>query len=96
MSKSSRKIEVICPCCQATLAVDAKTGLVLHGREKKSGFTFERAVQEVKTRKEKADELFNQAFLDEKRRHDALEKKFRSALESKDELEEPQRLWDLD
>lgn len=96
MGKTQGRIEVMCPCCQATLTVDPKTGLVLHSEEKKMGYSFEQALEEVKTRKEKADERFNKAFLDEKRRHEALEEKFREALESKDELDEPARPWDID
>ena len=95
MGKQGR-IEVICPCCQATLTVDPKTGLVLHSEGKKTGYSFEQALEQVKARKEKADELFDKAFLDEKRRHEALEEKFREALKSKDELDEPAKPWDMD
>ncbi|HXK58325.1 MAG TPA: hypothetical protein PLP42_00385 [Acidobacteriota bacterium] len=90
------KLEVICPCCQATLTIEAKTGMILHAREKKSAYSFEDALEQVKKRKENADQLFQKAVMDEKRRKDTLEEKFQQALEMKDELEEPTRPWDMD
>lgn len=90
-------LQIVCPCCQAKLTVDAKTGLVLHKEEKRSVYSFEDALAREKTRKEKSDEMFQEAFLKEKRRHEVLEEKFRQALSSKDELDEPPpRPWDLD
>ncbi len=96
MSSRTEKLRIVCPCCQTTLVVDAKTGLVLHTEERKSVYSFEDAVEREKSRKNKADEMFEQAFTNEKKRQSALEDKFRQALESKDELEEPTRLFDLD
>jgi hypothetical protein len=93
---STDKLEIICPCCQATLLVDAETGLVLNAQEKKSGYSFEDALHQVQYRKEKADELFQKAVEDERKRQSSLEDKFRKALESKDQLEEPSRPWDMD
>jgi tetrahydromethanopterin S-methyltransferase subunit B len=91
-----QKLEVVCPCCQATLTIDAKTGLILHSREKKTAYSFDDALQQVKKKKEMADELFQKAVSDEKRRKDSLEEKFQQALDNKDELEEPSRPWDMD
>ena len=96
MTKKGAKVEVVCPCCQATLLVDSKTGLVLHSREKKSDYSFEKGLEEVKRRSEKSEELFEEAFQQEHQRQQGLEEKFRQALNSKDELDEPPRLWDLD
>lgn len=96
MSDGNQKLEVVCPCCHSTLTIDTKTGLVLHTGEKKTAYSFDQAVEHVKKRKEMADELFQKAFNDEKKRRDSLEEKFQQALESKDELDEPSRPWDLD
>lgn len=96
MAKPQGRIEVVCPRCQATLLVDPKTGLVLHSDEKKTDYSLEKGLKEVKARKEKADELFEKAFQDERRRHDSLEDKFQEALESQDELDEPVKPWDID
>jgi hypothetical protein len=90
------RLKVECPECGCRLLVDAKTGLVIRGESKKPDYSFESALEKVAERKSKADQLFSQAMDDEKRRHSSLEDKFREALRSKDELEDPKRLWDLD
>ena len=51
----------VCPCCQTTLWVDSKTGLVLHSQEKKSDYSFEKGLEEVKRRSEQSEELFEEA-----------------------------------
>jgi predicted amidophosphoribosyltransferase len=96
MPKNNSRIEVVCPCCQATLLVDSKTGLILKSQEKKTDYSFERGLQEVQERNEKSEELFAEAFYQEQQRQQGLEAKFRQALDSEDELDEPPRLWDLD
>ncbi len=96
MSDGHEKLEVVCPCCQATLTIESKTGMVLHAKEKKSAYSFEDALQQVKKRKEMADDLFNKAVSDERRRKDTLEEKFQQALDMKDELEEPTRPFDIE
>lgn len=96
MSEKTNKLEIVCPCCQSTLYVEASTGLVLKTKEKKTDYSLEAALKRERERKDKADELFAQAFQDEKRRQDSLEEKFRKAMDSKDELEEPTRPWDFD
>ncbi len=92
----SKNVKVECPCCQASLLVNTRTGLVLHSEKKKLDYSFENAVQDVEDRKQKAAELFDKAFVDEKKRQQGLEEKFREALKSKDELDDPIRPWDLD
>ncbi len=97
MAIMGEKLEVVCPCCQAKLTVERKTGLVLHSEVKRTTYTLEEALHRERTRREKSDEVFEQAFSNEKRRRDSLEEKFKQALESKDELDEPPpRPWDLD
>ena len=96
MPKNNSRIELVCPCCQATLLVDAKTGLILQSQEKKTDYSFEKGLKAVQERNEKSEELFAEAFHQEQQRQQGLEAKFRQALDSKDELEEPPRLWDLD
>jgi predicted nucleotide-binding protein (sugar kinase/HSP70/actin superfamily) len=96
MSKKGQNIEVVCPCCQATLLLDSATGLVLHSAEKKSGYSFESGLESVRQRKEKSEQLFEEAFQKEEQRRRSLEDKFRKALESKDELDEPPSPWEID
>jgi hypothetical protein len=96
MSKKTERLQVICPCCQAKLLVEPTTGLVLKSQEKKLDYSLEGALQEEKKKRDQADDLFDQVFQDEKRRQDVLQEKFRKALDSKDELEDPTRPWDYD
>ncbi len=96
MSKDAKRLQVTCPCCQAKLTVEPTTGMVLKSQEKKTDYSLEEALRQEKVRKDKADDLFAQAFHDEKKRHASLEEKFRKALDSKDELEDPTRPWDFD
>ena len=96
MSEKGDRLQIVCQCCQATLTVDRKTGLVMHSQEKKTGYSFEDALQEVNKRKAMADKLFDKAFTDEQHRRSTLEEKFKQALESKDELDEPVRPWDVE
>ena len=96
MAKGDPRIKVLCPSCQAKLTVDPRTGLVLHAEGKKADYSFDEALDHLQTRKEKSEELFQKAFLDEKQRKQNLEEKFREALESKDELDEPHHPLELD
>jgi uncharacterized protein YbaR (Trm112 family) len=96
MTKGSDRIKVVCPLCNGTLTVDPRTGLVLHSEGKKSGYSFEDALDQVHTRKEKSDDLFQKAFEDERERREGLEGKFREALDSQDELDEPPNPWEMD
>lgn len=92
-----KRVEVVCPCCQSRLLVDSRTGLVLHSAHKKENLSLEEAFAREQARKEKSDEMFQKVFLDEKKRQSSLEEKFKEALKSKDELDEPPpRPWDLD
>jgi hypothetical protein len=91
------RLTVECPCCQARLVVDSKTGLVIQSQSRKQDYSFEEALQREQARKAKSDDLFAEAFAKEKQRQSTLEEKFEEALRSKDELDAPPpRPWDLD
>lgn len=90
------RLKVECPECGCRLHLDQKTGLVIRSERKKPDYSFESALEEIEERKSRADQIFSQAMDNEKRRHATLEEKFKEALRSKDELEDPSRLWDLD
>ncbi len=92
-----KKITVKCPCCHATLAVDANTGLVISSKEHKKNFSFDEALKNEEEKKDRTDELFAEAMETEKKRAGELEDKFKSIMESRDELDEPPpRPIDLD
>ena len=96
MKKGDPRIQVICPSCQANLTIDPKTGLVLHAEGKKPDYSFDEALDQLQSRKEKSEELFQKAFLYEEKRKQNLDEKFREALNSKDELDEPHHPLELD
>ncbi|UCF37355.1 MAG: 2-nitropropane dioxygenase [Acidobacteriota bacterium] len=94
---SKDRVNVVCPCCQASLVLDRKTGLVIHSEKKKLDYSLDDALKEEESRRKKSDELFAKAFEDEKARQQNLEAKFQEALDSKDELDEPvRRPWDFE
>ena len=96
MKKEDPRLQVICPSCQANLTIDPKTGLVLHAEGKKPDYSFDEALDQLQSRKERSEELFQKAFLDEEKRKQNLDEKFREALNSKDELDEPHHPLELD
>jgi predicted nucleotide-binding protein (sugar kinase/HSP70/actin superfamily) len=96
MAKGDSRIQVVCPSCQAKLTVDPKTGLVVHAEGKKPDYSFDEALDQLQTRKDKSEELFQKAFLDEEQRKQNLGEKFREALDSKDELDEPHHPFEVD
>jgi len=96
MAKRTPRLELRCPKCQAKLVVERETGLVLHSEEQKPNYSLEEAVTKIKSQKDKSDELFQKALVDERRRQAGLEEKFHKAFESRDELDEPVRPFDLD
>ena len=92
-----KKITIKCPCCNASLTIDAKTGLVLNSREHQKNFSFDEALKNEEEKQDKTDELFAEAMKAEEKRAGELENKFQSIMESRDELDEPPpRPIDLD
>ena len=74
------KISLICPCCEATLKVDANTGAILSHEEKKKALgSFEDLKGELNKQKELRDQLFNQEMSSQKDRERILEEKFQEA-----------------
>ena len=96
VAKKTKRLEITCPCCQSRLQVEPSTGLVISSQARKPKTSLDEAIGLERERKSRADQLFAQAFQDEKQRHDLLEKKFQEALKVKDELEDPVRPLDFD
>jgi hypothetical protein len=75
------KFTVICPCCEATLTIDAQTGAVLAHEEKaKKLGSFEDLKSELEKQKEVREQLFAQEMSSLKDRERLLEEKFKEAL----------------
>jgi len=79
------KYSITCPCCEATLTVDANTGALLgHQEKKKVHGSFEDLQGELSKQKEHREQIFAQEMSSMKDRERLLEEKFREALKRAD------------
>ncbi len=75
------KYSIICPCCEATLTVDASTGALLAHEEKKKVLgSFEDLKGNLDKQKEQREQIFAQEMSSMKDRERLLEEKFKEAL----------------
>ena len=75
------KYSIICPCCDATLTVDAATGsLLAHEEKKKVLGSFEDLKSDLNRQKELRENIFAQEMSSMKDRERLLEEKFQEAL----------------
>jgi len=100
MARLKSEIEVVCPCCHATLVVDTNLGRVVSHVEPESGDKPElseaqRIVAEQAARREA---MFQQSVESEKTRGDALSRRFEEALKQakQEPVTRPTRDFDLD
>ena len=100
MARLKSELEVVCPCCQATLVIDLNLGRVVSHKEPERGDKPElsdaqRILAEQAARREA---IFQQSVDSEKTRGDALSKRFEEALrQAKEEpVTRPTRDFDLD
>jgi uncharacterized Zn finger protein (UPF0148 family) len=100
MARLKSELEVVCPCCQATLVVDMNLGRVVSHKEPERGNKPElneaqRILAEEAARRES---LFQQSVESERTRGDALSRRFDEALrQARDEpVTRPTRDFDLD
>jgi hypothetical protein len=98
--KLNSEFEALCPCCQATLVIDANLRRIVRHEEPVRGDRPElseaqRIVAEQAARREA---IFEQSVAAEKTRGDALSKRFEEALrQAKEEpVAKPMRDFDLD
>ena len=79
------KFSVICPCCEASIAVDAQTGAIISFDEKKKVLgSFEDLKGELSKQKELREQIFAQEMSSMKDRERLLEEKFKEALKKAD------------
>lgn len=100
MGKLQTEFEITCPCCQATLVVDAGLKRVVRHTEperadKPQLDDAHRILAEAKARRES---LFEQSVQSERTRGDALSRRFEEALKQAREepITKPSRDFDLD
>jgi hypothetical protein len=79
------KFNIICPCCEANITVDAETGAILAHQEKgKKLGSFEDLKNDLAKQKELRENLFAQEMSSQKDRQRILEEKFKEALKRAD------------
>lgn len=98
--KLQSEFEVPCPCCSATLVIDANLRRVVRHEEVSRGDKPELSQAERILADEAArrDALFAQSFETERNRDDALSRRFEEALKQaeKEPVTKPVRGFDLD
>ncbi len=84
MSDTSR-FTLICPCCEATLSIDAQTGsLISHQEKAKPLASFDEMVKGLDKQKQVRDQIFAQELSSMKNRDRILEEKFQEAMKRAD------------
>lgn len=79
------RYSITCPCCEATLTVDANTGALLAHEEKKKVLgSFEELKGNLSKQAEHRDQIFAQEMSSMKDRERLLEEKFQEALKRAD------------
>ncbi len=99
--KDEGKLEVICPCCDTRLVLDAATGAVLSEERPKKvpEKTFDQALSEVKGMREKADKDFTRVMERTKNEKEILAKKFEEAMKKAEKTKDeppPPRPFEFD
>ena len=102
MPSQSKSVDVECPCCQASLRVDAATGAVLTYKEKEKPRTFQdftEAVDRYKGEADRREDAFQKSLNDHKQQKDVLAKKFDELFKKAKEEPDappPKRAFDFD
>ena len=75
------RFTIICPCCEATLTVDAETGaLISHDEKTKPLASFDEMVKGLDKQKQAREQIFAQELNSMKNRDRILEEKFQDAM----------------
>ncbi|HYG82434.1 MAG TPA: hypothetical protein VD861_18705 [Pyrinomonadaceae bacterium] len=75
------RFTLICPCCEATLTIDAQTGaLISHEEKAKPVASFDEMLKGLDKQKQQREQLFQQELGSLKDRERLLEEKFREAM----------------
>jgi hypothetical protein len=100
MAKLKSELEVICPCCQATLVIDTNLGRVVSHNEPERGNKPElsEAQRILADEAARREAIFQQSVDAEKGRGDALSRRFDEALNRarQEPVTKPMRDFDLD
>ena len=75
------RFTLICPCCEATLTIDAQTGAILSHQEKaKPMASFDEMLKGLDKQKQVREQIFQQELGSQKDRERLLEEKFQEAM----------------
>jgi ribosome-associated translation inhibitor RaiA len=75
------RFTIICPCCEATLTLDAQTGAIISHEEKtKPVASFDEMLKGLDKQKQQREQIFQQELGSLKDRERLLEEKFREAM----------------
>jgi hypothetical protein len=100
MARLKSELDVVCPCCQATLVIDTNLGRVVSHEERDRGNKPELSDAQRILANEAArrEAMFQQSVESEKTRGDSLSKRFDEALSQarKEPVTKPMRDFDLD
>ena len=94
----SKKVEVICPCCESKLQVDKKTGEVLWEQKKEIAMpSLSDMVKGLDSQKREQESQFKKQNETQKERNRFLNEKFKEAQKHVDKSDtRPLRDFDLD
>jgi hypothetical protein len=100
MARLKSELEIVCPCCQTTLIVDANLGRVISHKEPERGDKPELsdAQRILAAEAARREAIFQDSVHAEKTRGDALSRRFEEALKQAREepITKPTRDFDLD
>jgi predicted amidophosphoribosyltransferase len=75
------RFTLICPCCEATLTIDAQTGALLSHEEKaKPMASFDEMLKGLDKQKQMREQIFQQELGSQKDRERLLQEKFQEAM----------------
>jgi hypothetical protein len=80
LMSDANRFTIVCPCCEATLTIDADTGALLSHEEKHKALgSFEDMVKDLDKQKQTREQIFAQEMSSHKDRSRLLEEKFQEA-----------------
>jgi hypothetical protein len=94
----SKKLDVICPCCETKLQVDQKTGEVIwEERKPKPEVSLTDMVKDLEKQKKEQENIFKKNSENQKERSRVLDEIFKESQKHVDKSgEKPLRDFDLD
>jgi hypothetical protein len=99
MAKLKGELDLVCPCCGATLVVDVNLGRIVSHREPaRETPELEQAARILAEQTARREALFEQSVAAERTREDDLSRRFEEALKQarQEPITKPTRDFDLD